>query len=138
MWKLSQGAIGECISLNHGPDLPACLVAGPCEYDFLRHRRYQPLVNAALPKAVQSCWNFGLAKLRAADPKSAPVTVSAAPTDANALTMQGTILGTLQYMSPEQLEGTDADARTDIFAFGTTFYEMVTGKKAFESNVTCH
>ena len=48
------------------------------------------------------------------------------------LTAQGTILGTFQYMAPEQLEGQEADARTDIFAFGAVLYEMVTGRKAFE------
>ena len=53
------------------------------------------------------------------------------PTQSAALTGAGSILGTLQYMAPEQLEGEEADARTDIFAFGTTVYEMVTGKKAF-------
>jgi len=49
-----------------------------------------------------------------------------------AMTAQGTILGTFQYMAPEQVEGGEADARTDIFAFGSVLYEMVTGKKAFE------
>ena len=48
------------------------------------------------------------------------------------LTAQGTILGTFQYMAPEQVEGKDADARTDIFAFDAVVCEMVTGKKAFE------
>ena len=48
------------------------------------------------------------------------------------ITAQGTILGTFQYMAPEQLEGAEADARTDIFAFGCVLYEMFAGKKAFE------
>ena len=48
------------------------------------------------------------------------------------VTAQGTILGTFQYMSPEQIEGVEADARSDIFAFGCVLYEMVTGKRAFE------
>ena len=50
----------------------------------------------------------------------------------NTLTEEGVILGTLQYMAPEQLEGKEADARSDIFAFGAVVYEMATGKKAFE------
>ena len=53
------------------------------------------------------------------------------PTTAPNLTAQGTILGTLQYMAPEQLEGHESDARSDIFAFGAVGYEMVTGRKAF-------
>jgi Tol biopolymer transport system component len=48
-----------------------------------------------------------------------------------ALTAQGSILGTFQYMAPEQIEGVEADARTDIFAFGAVLYEMITGKRAF-------
>ena len=58
--------------------------------------------------------------------------LSMLPTTPPNLTAQGTILGTFQYMAPEQLEGQEADARTDIFAFGAVVYEMVTGKKAFE------
>src|SRR5205814_9752851 len=50
----------------------------------------------------------------------------------NTMTEEGVILGTLQYMAPEQLEGKEADTRSDIFAFGTVVYEMATGKKAFE------
>src|SRR5207245_7757793 len=58
--------------------------------------------------------------------------LSKLPTANDAITAQGTILGTLQYMAPEQLEGRDVDARTYIFAFGVVVYEMATGKKAFE------
>jgi len=53
-------------------------------------------------------------------------------TPPQAITAQGTILGTFQYMAPEQVEGGETDARTDIFAFGSVLYEMITGKKAFE------
>jgi serine/threonine protein kinase len=54
------------------------------------------------------------------------------PTTPPGYTQPGTILGTFQYMAPEQLEGQEADARTDIFALGAVMYEMVTGKKAFD------
>jgi hypothetical protein len=60
-----------------------------------------------------------------------------APTDATitqALTKENIILGTLQYMSPEQLQGKEADARSDIFSFGAVLYEIFTGKRAFEGS----
>ena len=75
--------------------------------------------------------DFGLAKSQRAG-ASAGAASSMPPTTPPNLTAQGTILGTFQYMAPEQLEGREADARTDIFAFGAVLYEMLTGKKAFE------
>ena len=59
---------------------------------------------------------------------------SAATTQDSPLTARGTLLGTLPYMAPEQLEGKEADARTDIFAFGALVYEMATGQRAFTGN----
>ena len=74
--------------------------------------------------------DFGLAKF-GPDASVGIAGMTAAATHSAPLTGQGTILGTLQYMAPEQLEGREADSRTDIFAFGALLYEMATGKRAF-------
>jgi serine/threonine protein kinase len=87
------------------------------------HRDLKP-GNIMLTKDVAKLLDFGLAKLQN-QPAADDETVT------KALTAQGTILGTFQYMAPEQLEGKDADARTDIFAFGAVLYEMVTRRRAF-------
>ena len=92
------------------------------------HRDLKP-GNIMLVKSGANLLDFGLAKLQATE---TPTNLSALPTEQANLTAEGTILGTLQYMAPEQLEGKEADYRTDIFAFGATVYEMATGKKAFE------
>jgi Tol biopolymer transport system component len=93
------------------------------------HRDLKP-GNIMLTKSGSKLLDFGLAKLRE---DAAPATpLSQLPTGKDPITAQGTILGTLQYMAPEQLEGKEADARTDIFAFGVVVYEMATGRKAFE------
>jgi Tol biopolymer transport system component/predicted Ser/Thr protein kinase len=93
------------------------------------HRDLKP-GNIMLTKSGAMLLDFGLAKLRE---DAAPVTpLSQLPTGKNPITAQGAILGTLQYMAPEQLEGKEADARTDIFSFGVVVYEMATGKQAFE------
>ena len=86
-----------------------------------------------LTKAGAKLLDFGLAKLTGHGEQPAAVQmVSAVPTQAAALTGQGVIVGTLQYMAPEQLEGKPPDARTDLWALGAILYEMVTGKRAFE------
>jgi eukaryotic-like serine/threonine-protein kinase len=91
------------------------------------HRDLKPS-NVMLAKSGTKLLDFGLAKLTEPQ-RPAAVSTLATRTD---LTAQGTILGTLQYMAPEQLEGGEADSRTDIFAFGVVLYEMVTGRKAFD------
>jgi len=95
----------------------------------ITHRDLKP-GNIMLTKSGTKLLDFGLAKLRQdAAPATPP---SELPTVSDPITAQGTILGTLQYMAPEQLEGGEVDARTDIFAFGAVVYEMPTGKRAFE------
>src|SRR5215469_7108680 len=101
----------------------------------ITHRDLKP-GNILLTKSGAKLLDFGLAKLKQ---ESAPVTtLSQGPTAGSGMTAEGTILGTLQYMAPEQVEGkTNAiDARTDIFAFGAVVYEMATGKKAFEGKTS--
>ena len=84
-----------------------------------------------LTKSGAKLLDFGLAKLQPAPAAPPPPALSAMATADRPLTEAGTVLGTFQYMAPEQLEGKEADARTDIFALGAVLYEMATGRKAF-------
>src|SRR5262249_45014154 len=93
------------------------------------HRDLKP-ANVMLTKAGAKLLDFGLA--RSAAPVVSTSTQSMWPTTPPTLTAQGTILGTFQYMAPEQIEGIEADSRTDIFAFGALLFEMITGRPAFE------
>ncbi|HEY3838011.1 MAG TPA: protein kinase [Bryobacteraceae bacterium] len=102
------------------------------------HRDLKP-GNIMLAKAGTKLMDFGLAKPAApgaAGSGSAPLLSAArtmsGPTPVSPLTTAGSIVGTIQYMSPEQIEGKEADSRSDIFAFGAVLYEMAMGKRAFE------
>src|SRR6266851_3404304 len=97
------------------------------------HRDLKP-GNIMLTKSGTKLLDFGLAKLKQEAAPAIPLSQLPTATAKEAVTQVGTILGTLQYMAPEQLEAKEADARTDIFAFDALVYEMATGKKAFEGN----
>jgi Tol biopolymer transport system component len=93
------------------------------------HRDLKP-GNIMLTASGAKLLDFGLAKWQ--QPTSHPgASLSQLGTQSEPITAQGTILGTVPYMAPEQLEGREADARTDIFAFGAVLYEMATGRRAF-------
>ena len=92
------------------------------------HRDLKP-GNIMLTKSSAKLLDFGLAKVGA---PAVAGSLSMLPTTPPGQTQPGAILGTFQYMAPEQLEGHEADARADIFALGAVMYEMVTGKRAFE------
>jgi serine/threonine-protein kinase len=90
------------------------------------HRDLKP-ANILVTKAGVKLLDFGLAKMR-------PVLNGDGVTRTMALTGKNEIVGTLVYMSPEQLQGKDADARSDIFSFGLVLYEILTGKRAFNGD----
>jgi hypothetical protein len=92
------------------------------------HRDLKP-GNVMLTATGAKLLDFGLAKPSAATLSGMTMT---AATSLSPVTQAGIVVGTFQYMSPEEIEGKDLDARSDIFSLGAVLYEMVTGKKAFE------
>ena len=95
------------------------------------HRDLKP-GNVMLTRSGAKLLDFGLAKI--AEPVVSYEADTLGPTATVPITAQGTILGTFQYMSPEQLEGKETDARSDIFSFGAILYEMITGRKVFQGS----
>lgn len=91
----------------------------------ITHRDLKP-ANILLAKSGVKLLDFGLAKFAAPEPADETVTMH------EPLTRKGTILGTLQYMSPEQLQAKETDVRSDLFSFGCVLYELLSGKRAFD------
>jgi Tol biopolymer transport system component len=95
------------------------------------HRDLKP-GNIMLTKSGVKLLDFGLAKWKGNATPAVLSGLSAMPTHATPMTAAGSVLGTFQYMAPEQLEGKEADGRSDVFALGAVLYEMASGRKAFE------
>ena len=123
--RLAKGPLPLEQTLRYGVEIADAL--DKAHRQGIVHRDLKP-GNVMLTRSGVKLLDFGLAK--AMTPATPQSSLTALPTQ-QGLTQEGTILGTFQYMAPEQLEGKDADGRTDILAFGAVLYEMATGKKAF-------
>ncbi len=122
--RLSRGLLPLEQALRYGAEMAAALAAAHAA--GVVHRDLKP-ANVILTKTGAKLLDFGIAK-----PRPDLTRARDEPT-AEPITSEGSMAGTLQYMAPEQLEGIEADARTDIFALGAVLYEMVAGRRAFEA-----
>ena len=126
--RLTKGPLEAGDVLRFGGQIADALDCAHREH--IVHRDLKPS-NVMLTRSGAKLLDFGLARAPLVESKGL---LSTASFDHRRATAEGTIIGTVQYMAPEQLEGKEADARTDIFAFGTLLYEMATGRKAFDGD----
>ena len=128
--RLRRGPLSTEQVLRYGAEIATGLAAA--HRRGVVHRDLKP-GNIMLTKSGAKLMDFGLAKgIVAPNLISDGLTATLSSSHATPLTQQGTIVGTFQYMSPEQVEGKEADARSDIFSLGAVLYEMVSGRRAFE------
>jgi hypothetical protein len=130
--RLSKGPIPVEQALRYGIEIADAL--DKAHRHGIVHRDLKP-ANVMLTKVGTKLLDFGLARTGVSPVSGSLETrLSSIPagTPLDPLTARGTILGTFQYMAPEQIEGVEADARTDIWAFGCVLYEMLSGRRAFE------
>jgi len=126
--RLERGALPTAQVLQYGIEIADALEKA--HRARIIHRDLKP-GNIMLTKSGIKLLDFGLARITRSDASPLMSALTARPTEDTNITGIGAILGTLQYMAPEQLEGRESDARTDIFAFGAVLYEMATGQRAF-------
>jgi Tol biopolymer transport system component len=127
--RLTKGPLPRAQAIEFATQMAQALARAHGE--GIVHRDLKP-GNVMLTESGVTLLDFGLAKLTPAGPLAAEL--SSLPTGGSPVTGQGTIVGTLAYMAPEQLEGKDVDARTDLFAFGAVLYEMLTGRRPFDGS----
>jgi Tol biopolymer transport system component len=124
--RLMKGALSPEQTVRYGTQIAEAMAKA--HKLGITHRDLKP-ANIMLTKSGAKMMDFGLAKQSDVAPHATALTEMTV--EQSKLTKEGTIQGTFQYMAPEQLEGKEADARTDIFAVGEVIYEMATGKPAF-------
>ena len=123
--RLQRGPLPLKQALQYGVEIAAALEKA--HKSGIVHRDLKP-GNIMLTKSGAKLLDFGLAK---PVQDAAAMASSSIATMSKPLTAEGKIVGTFQYMAPEQVQGHEADARTDLFAFGAVLYEMLTGRRAF-------
>jgi serine/threonine protein kinase len=141
--RLLRGALPADVVAKIGAELADALAKA--HRQGILHRDLKP-ANIMMTKSGAKLMDFGLAKERPGlapgalsnsaagplTPSTPTVDVSQFASSASPLTQKGSIVGTFQYIAPEVLRGSEADARSDIFSFGCVLYEMATGKRAFD------
>jgi Tol biopolymer transport system component len=126
--RLARGPLAPDQAIRIAGEIGAALDAA--HRQNVVHRDLKP-ANVMLTRSGAKLLDFGLARLREHNPRAALSILETAAAAEAPLTEAGTVLGTLAYMAPEQLEGKPSDSRADVFSFGAVIYEMLTGRRAF-------